>query len=423
MSEDETAAVDPLLVDQFKVAAARLWAVSQYPYLASALFACPVNAHPIPGHVTIDRDWRILADPAVVAEVDVDCLGARIIHLVSHVLRDHATRADALSLGSENELVQWVAAADAEISDDYGDLFTKLGDGSDGLFATAEPHDLGLEPGLLAEEYFRHGCLTTVGGPHVDCGSGAHGQYSAHDPPPESNDEDSNQPSESTSSERVDGASQKLIRRQVAAEVLAAPPSSVQPRLRQWAESHLEPVVDWRSELKSWFRRAYSYQAGMVDYSYQRRSRRASATPGVVLAGLQAPRLEVALVCDTSASVTDRQLDQALAEIQSLTHSLGHSHLAVLTCDHAVHQIERAGFTSSATVIGGGGTDMRVGIDAALRLRPSPNIVVVVSDGFTPWPHDPPSADVVVVLLEHPPPTVAPIDPPAWAKTIRVNAI
>ncbi|EQD50825.1 hypothetical protein B1B_11100, partial [mine drainage metagenome] len=32
------------------------------------------------------------------------------------------------------------------------------------------------------------------------------------------------------------------------------------------------------------------------------------------------------------------------------------------------------------------GTDMRVGIEAATALRPTPSAVVVITDGWTPWP-------------------------------------
>ena len=70
-------------------------------------------------------------------------------------------------------------------------------------------------------------------------------------------------------------------------------------------------------------------------------------------------------------------------------------------------------------LVGGGGTDMTEGIARAVELRPRPDILVVVTDGYTPWPADqPPVGRVVVALLgEATPP--APL-PPVWAHTVRV---
>ncbi len=63
---------------------------------------------------------------------------------------------------------------------------------------------------------------------------------------------------------------------------------------------------------------------------------------------------------------------------------------------------------SSATQlrpIGGGGTDMGAGfeaIDEAAAKYPlsRPNTIIVITDGYTPWPENPPSyANVIIVLV------------------------
>jgi predicted metal-dependent peptidase len=67
-------------------------------------------------------------------------------------------------------------------------------------------------------------------------------------------------------------------------------------------------------------------------------------------------------------------------------------------------------------LVGGGGTDMGAGIDAATALRPRPAVTVVLTDGFTPWPDRAPRGiRVVVALLGDEAP-----DGPQWARAVRV---
>ncbi|WKV75938.1 hypothetical protein AW27_033110 [Streptomyces sp. PCS3-D2] len=60
---------------------------------------------------------------------------------------------------------------------------------------------------------------------------------------------------------------------------------------------------------------------------------------------------------------------------------------------------------------------MRVGIGAALALPDRPNVVVVLSDGYTPWPDEMPSCRLIASLVGEDPPT-----PPPWVETVRVVA-
>jgi predicted metal-dependent peptidase len=72
---------------------------------------------------------------------------------------------------------------------------------------------------------------------------------------------------------------------------------------------------------------------------------------------------------------------------------------------------------------GGGGTDMGAGIAAAASLRPRPSVVIVLTDGFTPWPERPPKGiRVVVGLLVEPDAPMAHLYPaPGWARTVRID--
>jgi hypothetical protein len=71
---------------------------------------------------------------------------------------------------------------------------------------------------------------------------------------------------------------------------------------------------------------------------------------------------------------------------------------------------------------------MAEGIAQALALRPRPSVVVVLTDGFTPWPAEPVRGARVVVALIGPPDGPVrghrrpePPSPPAWARTVRLD--
>ena|ERR1039457_401011 len=110
-------------------------------------------------------------------------------------------------------------------------------------------------------------------------------------------------------------------------------------------------------------------------------------------------------------------LAASLAEVEGLLRAVGQGRqVRVLACDTAASAARRVSSARQVELVGGGGTDMGAGIGAAGRLRPRPAITVVLTDGFTPWPDDPPRGmRVVVALLGDNAP-----DAPSWARSVRV---
>jgi len=108
----------------------------------------------------------------------------------------------------------------------------------------------------------------------------------------------------------------------------------------------------------------------------------------VLLASLERPVPDVAIVCDTSGSMTGDLLGRALIEVEALLTRVGlrQTNVRVLACDAEVQSVRRVSRASQVELLGGGGTDMGEGITQAVALRPRPSIVVVLTDGFTPWP-------------------------------------
>ncbi|HTT54345.1 MAG TPA: VWA-like domain-containing protein [Streptosporangiaceae bacterium] len=382
------------------LAAGRLWAASRFPYLASGLFGAQVRAVPGIGTVAVDESWRLHADPELTAGWTPAELGSVLVHHVSHLLRAHGERAVAAGVTGEDTRA-WVRGADAEINDDLVDAGLQL-PGRPVL-----PADLGAPPGLLAEQYFGPGLAGQQDGHRdweLDCGSGADGAGRSWDRP---------------APPALSPWQAQLLCRQVAQDCVrqAREPGTVPAGLLRWAEQLLQPAVDWRRVLAAELRRAVADTAGAVDYSYRRPSRRASVAGPVVLPALRRPVPEVAVVCDTSGSMTEDLLAAALAEVEGLLNSLGLARqLRVLACDTAVGPARRVSSARQVELVGGGGTDMGAGIAAAAALRPRPAVTVVLTDGYTPWPPQPPRGiRVVVALLGDGAP-----DGPGWARAVRV---
>ena len=369
-------------LDLVKLSAARLWAADRFPYFASGLFAMAPVATPGIGTFAIDRKWRLYVDPEVVTRWSVPELGAVLVHELSHLLRDHARRAVEIGVG-KNQLGEWNIAADCEINDDLL---------AAGLTLPEKPMTPGLfgwSDSALAETYYQL-LRRTRGAAGPECGSGTHGQARPW--------------------EKADGAlpgidpeNADLLRRRVAGDVAAHArlAGQVPEGWLRWAEVTLRPVVDWRRVLASEIRQGLHRAAGRADYTFARRSRRAAAAGDVLLPGTFRLVPELAVVVDTSGSMNEDELARALSEVDSI---LGRAGLAarrvpVLACDAAVGAITRASRGSDVVLVGGGGTDMGAGIEAAARLRPRPQAIVVLTDGDTPWPDSAPRGIAVIVGL------------------------
>jgi predicted metal-dependent peptidase len=382
-------------LDARKLAAARLWASARMPYLASAIFASTVIAEPSSGTIGIDKGWQLHADPDVVDRLSVEQLGRLVVHLCGHVIRDHAGRALQLGVAEEKQRGRWNRCADAEINDDLerDDAVPDV--------APELPRGLKCEPSRLAEHYYEE---ASDGPRRWDCGSGADGCERPGEHP----------------GRGIDPRQGELLRLGVAAEIQrwhAREPGTVAGGWLRWAESVLPSKIDWRRVLAAEVRSAVAAVAGKVDYSYRRPSRRAHLNPRVVLPTLYRPIPDVAIVCDTSGSM----LARALAEIEAVLSKAGlrAAQVRVLAVDADVQAVKRVSKAAQVSLAGGGGTDMGRGIEAAASLKPRPSIVIVLTDGFTPWPQrPPPGIRVIVGLLAE---GAGGWPPPDYARTIVIE--
>ncbi|MDQ1488641.1 MAG: hypothetical protein QOJ23_1155 [Actinomycetota bacterium] len=390
-------------LDLTRLAAARLRAADAQPFLALALYA--LNAVAVPGHGTfsVDADWRLYIDPERLATWSIDEVAGVLLHEVGHVIRDHAGRARSAGVSPTTHLA-WNLAADAEINEPLAKL---RGVALPGGGVT--PARLGQPDGYLCEWYYsrllRDGIPEDL--PPVRCGSGCDGLDDA--------------PIADGLPAPLRPVEALLLRRRVAHAVLLyrqTHPGTVPGGWERWAEATLRPTLNWRQLLDASIRGAVANVTGSADYSYSRPARR--QVPHVVLPAMVRPLPTVAVVVDTSASMDEQLLGRAWSEVAGCLRHLGvcRERLTVYAADTVARRVV-APLGQRALLQGGGGTDMGRGIEAALAARATPDLVVVLTDGFTPWPPTPPRRPVVVGLL------TTGLDaprPPPGATTIRIPA-
>jgi predicted metal-dependent peptidase len=402
-------------LDREKLFAARLHAARVRPYLATALFALhTVESQQVPT-MAVDRHWRCYVSPAFVDWTTLEDLAGVWVHEVSHLLRDHHGRSDryALTHGltGPGERLRMNIAADCEINDDV------YGDGLARPEGAVEPRLLRLSDGELMEDYlqqFRLGPYTQ-GLAWLDCGSGADGLDRAWDFGPDG-------------AHGLSAQERDAVRFRVAQGVTAHP-GDVPRGWKRWAEEAFHPPQPWRDLLGAAVRSAASAPGTGEDYTYGRPARRSASLPGVVLPSLRRLPPRVCMIIDTSGSVSDTQLGSALLEVAAIARALGGRRdlVTVQPCDAAAkiaHPLCRA---EGIPLVGGGGTDLRTGFTTALRTNPRPDVIVVLTDGQTPWPDPQPPCRTVVGLFprstrwDENDPAYTPNKPPDWARVISIG--
>jgi predicted metal-dependent peptidase len=439
-----------------RLMAARVRLLDTHPYLARALFA--ISTHPLPGlgTLSVDSKWRLAYDPDILAVWSVPEIAGVLYHEVLHLLRDHAGRAGHRTPSA------WNVACDAEINDDLREESFTHGGKTERIELPGSPifpESLGQKPHRTAEEYYRDASDQGQGigsrkrnqpKPSVgsgQCGSAATGvpevweeALGGASPAP---DGDSRGGNERTSADGGPGNSRSdggpgepqgaihgetdgispgeadIIRRLVAHEVTKSR-GTVPGHLARLAERELEPErIDWRRELRSIIARTITTVSGAVAYTYTRPSRRQSAVSGVVLPALREPVVRVAVVVDTSGSMSEPELGAALEQINSMLQGVGaREGLVVLAVDATVHTTTRVFRANDVRLVGGGGTDMRVAINAAENLRPRPEVVIVLTDGYTPWPSVPPPGIRVIAGLTG----NGSVSVPEWIKAVAITS-
>lgn len=406
--------------------AARVLAAECVGWYAPALYAAQlVITEECPHPAAIDRFGRVYFSSSWVEQIyelsgqdrrrTVEQLAYLWVHEVSHWLREHADRAEDLRAQAEI----WNIACDLEINDfvPEGLLLPYY----PGKLELVLPERFGLPEGQTAEWYYRQLTANPTPSPSPQAGSEADGEgqepgdegSEAEGKGQEPGDEGSGVhgqprswevPATSEETPILNDFDRQSLREEVATRIKEHLKNrgTVPAGWIRWAEEILQPRVNWREQLKRVMRGAISEGLGQrLDYSMRRPNRRASVYEPFFMPSLHGEyRPRVVCVVDTSGSIGNEELAQAMAEVRGVLEQV-RVPVTIIPCDavpyEAIEVLTKSDWQSARTRLqGGGGTDMTEGLNAALAMKPPPDVVLILTDGYTPYPTTRPPKTVVI---------------------------
>lgn len=392
------------------------------PYFASALARLTLRATDAVPTAAVTDGWVLLYNPAFVERWQEACgvPWGLVLHELDHLRRKHFSRGKMLAASGDYERALLNLAMDFEINDDLEAQQVPLHPSRDLASVFVVEHRRALQqrgasiPAALEalEAYGDGGVMERYYQLLLDLEPPVPPELLCYGPTSGEDGEDS-----------VSEAESGLIWRHVAEKTQEYAQQRgrgiVPGDLVQWAEDFLAPSpIPWRELLLAQVRRAFAERSGASDYTRKRPYRRQSAYGRVLLPGLYEPLPRVAVVFDTSGSMATHDLAKGRTEILQILKLTGVP-CTVLDVDaavHAVQQVRGSGDVQRVGRKGRGGTDMVVGIEAAMDLQP--DVLIVYTDGWTPWPAVPTRCPMIALIA----PGGAKDAPPSWARTVLIDS-
>lgn len=432
---------------------ARTLIQAYWPFLTAAAFRLiPRWSRELPT-LAVDRHWRLYLNPEFVAKLRPVELALLIAgHELQHALLGHCNRCidyrDVYLVDQNGRRINVANVAHDLAINSSLEAFAKCGveyrrqiGKSSGRVKLDKPTDA-LYPeqfkqkdgkpfpeGLISEEYARllvetyppqsggGGCQMGTAGPKTP-GAGS-GQCGSGGGSPPGEWEDRSGASLDDHDSGVTEQEQNVLR-QATAEAVRKQASShrgtIPGNMELWADTFLEPPrVNWEQELRRIIRSGVNWAQGRVDYSFAKPHRRSVALQSrIILPGMYAPKPQFAVILDSSGSMDKSDYQASFSEIQGIIKGGGMPKVPVLVVDAAVQSVKWISHIDELDLKGGGGTDMPTGIAAgmALGLR----LLIVCTDGVTPWGEPPPPDVRVIIVLTRP--EIDSYPTPDWAQVV-----
>lgn len=159
--------------------------------------------------------------------------------------------------------------------------------------------------------------------------------------------------------------------------------------LERFVDEMLNPKVPWQDLLQEYMSRAVHDEE-----SWSRRNRRFDS---IYLPSRYNMRMgEVVIIGDTSGSISNKELARIGTEAASIADLAKPESIRLVWADTQVagEQVFDAHDVIKPEPKGGGGTDMRVPLAHVEQY--DPQVVVLITDGYTPWPEVDPAYPLIV---------------------------
>ena len=164
------------------------------------------------------------------------------------------------------------------------------------------------------------------------------------------------------------------------------------------------PKIDWREQLRE-FMSAVSQ--GHDDSTWRRPNRRWLGEDLYMPSHVSESMGSLVVAIDTSGSICGELVSSFLSEVVGLCQNVQPEVLHLLEVDAAVQahtvydQMSLDSLSAKRTLAGGGGTDMRTIFKYLDDNNIKPEAVVVLTDGYTPWPETLPYTTLWAITDKH----------------------
>lgn len=335
-------------------------AMEKYPYYARAFGALTLVEKKVDigagATLGVDKWWRLYYCKEALEKFKYH-IEAVMCHEIEHLLREHAERRE------ERNQQKWNIAADAEINDDINNLPDEC------IF----PSTLDMEEGLTAEDYYKTDKVEVIEMPvMISSASTGDKEEWELDAPGKSK------------VEGIDEFEKDVLLDSIAEDIKQHQKKrgDVPNGVLIWAELRAEgklPRVSWKQYVSN---RVKQIIHGRNDFTYSKISRRQDPSSKFLRPGTIKYKPDISIVLDTSGSMNDIG-DWVAGCVKDVSKM--NANVKIIDCDAEVHAVRRLkSWKDLLKSLGGGGTDMTVGIEAAQKMKS--DIILVITDGYTPWP-------------------------------------